>query len=84
MHSGVPVLTSHLFLITGLRLVQVKTHTPSDTINTPLWSAIVTTYLQGQAEQFTNCDTLDAFHPTGCVYLPTNAHKSMFAGKLNS
>lgn len=84
MHSGVPLLTSHLFVITGLRLVQVKTHTPSDTINTPLWSAIATTYLQGQAEQCTDYDTLDAFQPPGCIYLPMNAHKSMFAGKLHN
>lgn len=78
------MLTSHFFLIIGSGPVQVKTHTPSGTINTLLWSAAAITYLQGQAEQLTNCDTLDAFHPTGCVYLPMNAHESMFAGKLHS
>lgn len=38
MHSVVSGFTSHLFIITGLRQVQVKTHTPSDTINTSLVS----------------------------------------------
>ena len=45
-------LTSHLFLIIGLKCVQM--HTPFDTINTPFWSVTSTTYQLGQTAQFTH------------------------------
>lgn len=81
MHPVVSELTSHLFLITGLRTCAGEgTHT--------FWhhkyTSLVNYCNHIPTGSSWTIQTQDALHPTSCIYLPMNALECMFAGKFHS